>query len=81
MQHRHPSSVFIVVTDERVRLPVNRLAPLAAVECALARSALETRVLAAAVETRALSARDADGTHRHSRGLSGGHAGRCSKTV
>ena len=47
MQHGHPPSVFIVVTDSCVHLPVTGMAPLAAVECAFARSALETRVWAA----------------------------------
>ena len=72
MQHGHPLSVLIVVTDGCVRLPVTGLAPLAAVECAFARSALETRVLAATVEARALSVREGDGAHRDRRGLGGG---------
>ena len=72
MQHGHPPSALIVVTDSCVRLPVTGLAPLAAVECAFARSALETRVLAATVKTRALSAREGDGAYRDRRGLGGG---------
>ena len=65
MQHGHSPSVLIVVTDGCVRLPVTGLAPLAAVECALARSAPKTRVSAATVKARSLVAQDGDGAHRH----------------
>ena len=72
MQHGHAARVFIVVADSGVRLPVTGLAPLAAVECALARSALKTRVSAATVEARSLVAQDGDAAHRHWRGIGGG---------
>ena len=74
VQHGHSPRVLIVVTHSCMRLPVTGLAPLAAVECALARSALKTRVSAATVEARSLVAQDGDGAHRQWRGIGRGRS-------
>ena len=75
VQHGHSPRVLIVVTHSCMRLPVTGLAPLAAVECALARSAPKTRVSAATVKARSLVAQNGDGAHRQWRGI--GRGGSC----